>query len=235
MVAIMRITRATSFSSLTRSPTRTLFTYRGVIGIQRRFFNHTRTLNGEIIVKVPPMAESISEGTLASFTKKIGDSIEGDEEIASIETDKIDVAVNAPEAATILEYLVAEGDTVVVGQDLARIETSHDATADRNNRGDSETEVQEPPAKQPNNDSTPSKPSGRFGMVDKTDQAVASVPDPPTPKNVAESKPVVTECRTELSGTGTVAGPSRVERVVSVCYASINMSKINQSSLNRKR
>ncbi|KID92551.1 Dihydrolipoamide succinyltransferase [Metarhizium guizhouense ARSEF 977] len=74
------------------------------------------------VVKVPQMAESISEGTLKQFSKSIGDFVEQDEEIATIETDKIDVAVNAPEAGTIKEFLVSEEDTVTVGQDLVRIE-----------------------------------------------------------------------------------------------------------------
>ncbi|ETN45564.1 uncharacterized protein HMPREF1541_09396 [Cyphellophora europaea CBS 101466] len=73
-------------------------------------------------VKVPQMAESISEGTLSSFSKQVGDYVEQDEEIASIETDKIDVSVNAPEAGTIKELLVSEGDTVTVGQEIAKME-----------------------------------------------------------------------------------------------------------------
>ena len=84
-------------------------------------FNHVRTY-ADTIVKVPPMAESISEGTLKQWNKKVGEFVEQDEEIATIETDKIDVAVNAPEAGTIKEFLANEDDTVVVGQDLVRIE-----------------------------------------------------------------------------------------------------------------
>ncbi|RKF74304.1 putative dihydrolipoyllysine-residue succinyltransferase component of 2-oxoglutarate dehydrogenase complex, mitochondrial [Golovinomyces cichoracearum] len=76
----------------------------------------------EKTIKVPQMAESISEGTLKQWSKSIGDFVEQDEEIATIETDKIDVAVNAPEAGTIKELLANEEDVVVVGQDLARIE-----------------------------------------------------------------------------------------------------------------
>ncbi|KAJ6788894.1 hypothetical protein PWT90_00104 [Aphanocladium album] len=75
------------------------------------------------IVQVPQMAESISEGTLKQFTKSVGDYVELDEEIATIETDKIDVAVNATEAGTIKEFFVNEEDTVTVGQDLVRIES----------------------------------------------------------------------------------------------------------------
>jgi len=68
------------------------------------------------------MAESISEGTLKQFSKQIGDYVEQDEEIATIETDKIDVAVNAPAAGTIKEFLAKEEDTVTVGQDLVKLE-----------------------------------------------------------------------------------------------------------------
>ncbi|KAE8245919.1 hypothetical protein A4X06_0g5327 [Tilletia controversa] len=74
------------------------------------------------VVKVPQMAESISEGTLKQWTKKKGDYVKADEEIATIETDKIDVSVNAPEAGTITETFANEEDTVTVGQDLCKIE-----------------------------------------------------------------------------------------------------------------
>ncbi|KAJ4419305.1 2-oxoglutarate dehydrogenase complex E2 component [Neurospora sp. IMI 360204] len=84
-------------------------------------FQHVRTYADKVI-KVPQMAESISEGTLKQWSKKVGDYVEQDEEIATIETDKIDVAVNAPEAGTIKEFLVNEEDTVTVGQDIVRLE-----------------------------------------------------------------------------------------------------------------
>jgi 2-oxoglutarate dehydrogenase E2 component (dihydrolipoamide succinyltransferase) len=68
------------------------------------------------------MAESITEGTLKTWSKQVGDSVAADEEVATIETDKIDVSVNAPTAGKILELLAREEDTVTVGQDLFRIE-----------------------------------------------------------------------------------------------------------------
>lgn len=68
------------------------------------------------------MAESISEGVLASYTKQVGDYVELDEELASIETDKIDVAVNASDTGTVTKLLVGEGDTVTVGQALIEID-----------------------------------------------------------------------------------------------------------------
>ncbi|KAG2037488.1 dihydrolipoyllysine-residue succinyltransferase 1 [Suillus americanus] len=82
----------------------------------RRAQFHSKT------VKVPQMAESISEGTLRSWSKQVGDTVEVDEEVATIETDKIDVSVNAPTAGKIVELLAKEEDTVSVGQDLFIIE-----------------------------------------------------------------------------------------------------------------
>ncbi|KAH8688892.1 hypothetical protein BGW36DRAFT_392388 [Talaromyces proteolyticus] len=76
----------------------------------------------DTIVKVPEMAESITEGTLKQFSKQVGDFVERDEEIATIETDKIDVSVNAPESGTIKEFLVNEEDTVTVGQEIVKLE-----------------------------------------------------------------------------------------------------------------
>lgn len=71
---------------------------------------------------MPQMAESISEGTLKQWAKKVGDAVEADEEIATIETDKIDVTVNAPAAGKITALLANEEDTVTVGQDLFKFE-----------------------------------------------------------------------------------------------------------------
>lgn len=53
---------------------------------------------------------------------EVGDFVEQDEEVATIETDKIDVAVNAPASGTITEFLANEEDTVTVGQDLFKLE-----------------------------------------------------------------------------------------------------------------
>ncbi|EPE03666.1 dihydrolipoamide [Ophiostoma piceae UAMH 11346] len=89
---------------------------------------HVRTY-ADMVVKVPVMAESISEGTLKQFSKQIGDRVELDEELATIETDKIDVSVNATEAGVIREFFANEEDTVIVGQDLVRIEVGAEGEA----------------------------------------------------------------------------------------------------------
>lgn len=75
------------------------------------------------------MAESITEGTLKTWTKQVGDFVEADEEVATIETDKIDVSVNAPKSGKIVEILFKEEDTVTVGADLFKIEPGEGGAA----------------------------------------------------------------------------------------------------------
>ena len=95
-------------------------------------------------VKVPTLGESITEATLGQWLKKPGDAVVADEPIASLETDKVAVEVNAPAAGTMGEQRVAEGDTVAVGAVIATIEAAGAAPAAK----------PEPP------DSTPVNPSG---------------------------------------------------------------------------
>jgi len=76
-------------------------------------------------VVMPQMGESIAEGTVAKWLKKVGDVVEKDEAILSISTDKIDAEVFAPASGTLLKINVQEGETVPVGTVLAVIgETS---------------------------------------------------------------------------------------------------------------
>ncbi|KAG2194918.1 dihydrolipoyllysine-residue succinyltransferase E2 component [Mucor mucedo] len=85
------------------------------------FMNQIRTY-ADKVVKVPQMAESISEGTLKQWVKQVGDFVQQDEEVATIETDKIDVTVNSPASGTIVEVFAQEEDNVSVGADFFRLE-----------------------------------------------------------------------------------------------------------------
>lgn len=133
------------------------------------------------IVEVPTMAESISEGTLTSFDKEIGDFVEADEEIATIETDKIDVAVNAPFAGTITEFLVKPEDTVTVGQPLLKIE-----------RGEGSASQNKP--KEEKKDEAPKETKKDEAPKEEKKEAAAPAPTPkkeeskPAPKKEAAPK-----------------------------------------------
>lgn len=74
-----------------------------------------------IEIKVPELAESITEGTVASWLKQPGDHVEKGEAIVELETDKVNIEVPADESGTLDEQLAAEGDTVQVGQVIARL------------------------------------------------------------------------------------------------------------------
>ncbi|MGM0537135.1 MAG: 2-oxoglutarate dehydrogenase complex dihydrolipoyllysine-residue succinyltransferase [Pseudomonadota bacterium] len=72
-------------------------------------------------IKAPTFPESVAEGSVAAWHKQPGDSVERDELIVEIETDKVVLEVVAPEAGTLSEVLVEEGDTVESEQVLGRI------------------------------------------------------------------------------------------------------------------
>ncbi|MBD7983316.1 2-oxoglutarate dehydrogenase complex dihydrolipoyllysine-residue succinyltransferase [Sporosarcina sp. Sa2YVA2] len=70
-------------------------------------------------IRVPELAESITEGTIAKWLKQPGESVDKGEFIVELETDKVNVEVISEEAGVIQELLAAEGDTVEVGQVIA--------------------------------------------------------------------------------------------------------------------
>ncbi|KAM0427763.1 hypothetical protein ACHAPT_007219 [Fusarium lateritium] len=173
------------------------------------------------VVKVPQMAESISEGTLKQFSKSIGDYVEQDEEIATIETDKIDVAVNAPEAGTIKEFLASEEDTVVVGQDLVRLELGGAPAGDKKEAPKEESkESESKPESKP-------EPKQETAPEPKKESAPApSKPEPPRQAEKKESKP---------QSAATTGGPSlgnREERRVKMNRMRLRIAERLKQSQN---
>jgi 2-oxoglutarate dehydrogenase E2 component (dihydrolipoamide succinyltransferase) len=77
----------------------------------------------KIDVIMPQMGESIAEGTLSRWMKKVGDAVKRDEPIFEISTDKVDAEIPAPVAGVLAEILVTEGQTVAVQTVVATIET----------------------------------------------------------------------------------------------------------------
>ena len=80
-----------------------------------------------IDVVMPQMGESIAEGTLSKWLKKVGDSVKRDEPMFEISTDKVDAEIPAPASGVIAEILVKEGQTVPVDTLVARLETDVNA------------------------------------------------------------------------------------------------------------
>lgn len=74
-------------------------------------------------IKVPQMGESVTEGTIATWNKKVGEAVAIDELLVEIETDKVTMEVNAPAAGILAEIVANEGDTVEVDALLGVIST----------------------------------------------------------------------------------------------------------------
>ncbi|MFD1341018.1 2-oxoglutarate dehydrogenase complex dihydrolipoyllysine-residue succinyltransferase [Litorisediminicola beolgyonensis] len=75
----------------------------------------------KVDVMVPTLGESVSEATVATWFKKVGDSVEADETLCELETDKVSVEVPAPQAGTLAEIIAEEGATVEANGKLAVI------------------------------------------------------------------------------------------------------------------
>lgn len=104
-------------------------------------------------VKVPELAESITEGTIAQWLKQPGDMVEKGEYIVELETDKVNVEIISDYAGVLKEQLKEEGDTVLVGESIAIVDADGAATGN----GAEETPAEETPktAEQPKESEQP--------------------------------------------------------------------------------
>lgn len=150
---------------------------------------------------MPQMAESITEGTLKSWSKQVGDSVTADEEVATIETDKIDVSVNAPKAGVIKELLAKEEDNVTVGQDLFVLE---EGEASESSPTKEKATEEKPPEKEKGTDIKPTEAKNETPLPKpapqaqekpaeqkKTDSSPKKEAEKPKPKPDESSKPPV--------------------------------------------
>ncbi len=83
----------------------------------------------KVDVIMPQMGESIVEGTLTRWLKQVGETVERDEDLFEISTDKVDADIPAPAGGTLAEILVEEGATVEVNTVVARIDTEGGAAS----------------------------------------------------------------------------------------------------------
>ncbi|MGH9164012.1 MAG: biotin/lipoyl-containing protein, partial [Acidimicrobiales bacterium] len=72
-------------------------------------------------ITMPQLGETVTEGTIVRWAKKVGDRVEEDEVLFEVSTDKVDSEVPSPASGTVVEILVEEGATVDVGVRLAVI------------------------------------------------------------------------------------------------------------------
>ncbi|MGX7675436.1 2-oxoglutarate dehydrogenase, E2 component, dihydrolipoamide succinyltransferase [Plantactinospora sp. DSM 117369] len=73
------------------------------------------------VLKMPALGESVTEGTVTRWLKEVGDTVEADEPLVEVSTDKVDTEIPSPVAGTLLEIRVSQDETAPVGADLAVI------------------------------------------------------------------------------------------------------------------
>src|SRR5687768_13840263 len=144
---------------------------------------------GQVVdIVTPAGGESVTEGTILEWAKQVGDAVEDGETVVEISTDKVDMELPAPAGGTLTEILAEEGDTVTVGQVIARMEVGAGAA----------------PAKKPE-----VAPSGNGASVPAT-----SVPDDakisPVARRIAEAEGIDIE---KVKGSGQIGRASCRERV----------------------
>ena len=177
-------------------------------------------------VTMPQMGESIAEGTIVRWIKKVGDHIDKDEPLFEISTDKVDAEIQSPGAGVLLEISVKEGETVAVNSVVARIgaageqpaSASADASAGRPAiaQGDgTSASTSKPEPTVVDERAAPTTPTG--AAPTKPGGEASTTPDLSAPVTLADvrrqrSSPVVRKIAkehgidfTELDGTG-IAG-----------------------------
>ena len=94
-------------------------------------------------VIMPKLGESITEGTILEWKKKVGDGIEKDETLLEISTDKVDSEVPSPASGKIIEIIFNVNDVVPVGEVIAKIGDSKDQIVNENNSKKSDTDTKD--------------------------------------------------------------------------------------------
>ena len=151
-------------------------------------------------VKMPALGESVTEGTVTRWLKEVGDTVEVDEPLLEVSTDKVDTEIPSPYSGVLQEILAEEDDDVEVGGDLAVIgdgEGSGDAAED--DSADEEPEAEEPEAEAPEADEDPEDDA-----AEEEDEAPAAKSDDKPSGGSGESQEVTMPALGESVTEGTV-------------------------------
>ncbi|WP_225754632.1 2-oxoglutarate dehydrogenase, E2 component, dihydrolipoamide succinyltransferase [Actinotalea sp. Marseille-Q4924] len=144
-------------------------------------------------VALPALGESVTEGTVTRWLKQVGDSVEVDEALLEISTDKVDTEIPSPFAGTVTEILVQEDETVEVGTVLARVGSAGSAPAQQE-QGTQEAPQQPAAEEEPSRDavqqSAQDQQGGDYGGPGpETEAAPADDVQAPQPSAAAQEKP----------------------------------------------
>ena len=122
-------------------------------------------------VEMPELGESVTEGTITQWLKSVGDTVEVDEPLLEVSTDKVDTEIPSPVAGTLVEILADEDDTIEVGEVIARIGDENATASSSNSKSeneDKEEKKEEPKTeeKEEKNDDSSNGGSGEAADVE---------------------------------------------------------------------
>ena len=156
-------------------------------------------------VVMPQMGESIAEGTITKWLKKVGDRVERDEPLFEISTDKVDAEIPSPAAGTLTQILFNEGDTVEVNKPVAVLDGDGAANAPQTNAQLSAEATAPPKVEQPAQAQAPPPPAAQPQSDGKT-----AAPTPEASKTA--TAPQQQQSRPPAPPAPTAAEPARADR-----------------------
>ncbi|SDB80106.1 2-oxoglutarate dehydrogenase E2 component [Raineyella antarctica] len=165
-------------------------------------------------ITLPALGESVTEGTVSTWLKKVGDTVAVDEPLVEISTDKVDTEVPSPVAGTILEIRVQEDETVEVGAVLAVIGNADAAAAPAAPTQQAPAPAAEAPAPAPAPAAAPAAPAPA---------AAAPAPAPAAPAPSAPAVPAPTPAVAPRAAGGDVAEAAYVTPLVRKLAAEHNV------------
>jgi pyruvate dehydrogenase E2 component (dihydrolipoamide acetyltransferase) len=164
----------------------------------------------KIDVIMPQMGESIAEGTLSRWMKKVGEAVKRDEPIFEISTDKVDAEIPAPSAGVLAEILVQEGQTVAVQTVVARIETDASAAAAEKKAPAAPSPGAPAPAKPATPSAAPSAPLAPAPSKPPRSSSETAAPAPPS-RAVPAVAPAASMAESRAVGDATGGGNGGAE------------------------
>lgn len=118
-------------------------------------------------VEMPELGESVTEGTITQWLKSVGDTVEVDEPLLEVSTDKVDTEVPSPVAGTIIEILAEEDDTVEVGEVIVRVGDENAAADDSNDSQDADKKSTDKKSEDKEAESAKKEPSAKNDSAKK--------------------------------------------------------------------
>ncbi|MDN8597773.1 biotin/lipoyl-containing protein, partial [Corynebacterium tuberculostearicum] len=114
-------------------------------------------------VEMPELGESVTEGTITQWLKSVGDTVEVDEPLLEVSTDKVDTEIPSPVAGTLVEILADEDDTIEVGEVIARIGDENATASSSEAKPEPQEEKKEEPKAEEKEDKKADSSNGGSG------------------------------------------------------------------------